>query len=430
MNIIATIFSSLYQQIVLFASCLFLLQLPWDKWRSCRTLTAFFISWLPIFLIQNFNNNWVLLSLFLVLGIFTVTLHVITGCRYFHALLSICIGYFIMLFLNMPFLFVCYLLWDPQLIFGSAWFSFGIAVISSVFQYLVIRRLPVHQLFKSLCRIPVSISYFILLFLTVLALLCSLNTEITYIPNFVKNFLIVFLILISGLIFVHQIQINRRSTMELHYYKQYLPVLDNLIQKVRETQHGHNNTIQAILHLIDVDSDNEKISEALSNYTNELQKTLLPSSLLRLENKLLAALLYHKHCQAAEQGMTIHFHIADPMCRCRASEFELVDAVGILVDNALEASHAGDNIYVSIHASHHNGTEGIKIVVDNPGQTVNDDFREQILKKGYTTKTVEAEKHGLGLSILQNIVKKHNGALMISNTLHDELRYISFTLLL
>ena len=218
--------------------------------------------------------------------------------------------------------------------------------------------------------------------------------------------------------------------MELHYYEQYLPVLDNLIQKVRETQHGHNNTIQAILHLIDVDSDNEKISEALSNYTNELQKSLLPSSLLRLENKLLAALLYHKHCQAAEQGMTIHFHIADPMCRCQTSEFELVDAVGILVDNALEASHAGDNIYVSIHASHHNGTEGIKIVVDNPGQTVNDAFREQILKRGYTTKTVEAEKHGLGLSILQNIVKKHNGALMISNALHDELQYISFTLLL
>ena len=37
---------------------------------------------------------------------------------------------------------------------------------------------------------------------------------------------------------------------------------------------------------------------------------------------------------------------------------------------------------------------------------------------------------GLGLSILQNIVKKHNGALMISNALHDELQYISFTLLL
>lgn len=429
-NIIATIFSSLYQQIVLIASCLFILQLPLEKWRNRRTLITFFLSWIPIFLIQNFNNNWVLPSLFLLLGIFSLALHIITGCRYFHALLSICISYFIMLLLNMPFLFVCYLLWDPQLILGSAWLSFGIAVISSVFQYLVIRHLPVRRLFKSLCRIPISISYFILLFLAVLALLCSLNTEITYIPHFVKNFLIVFLILISGLVFTQQILINRRSTMELHYYEQYLPVLDNLIQKVRETQHGHNNTIQAILHLIDVDSDNEKISEALSNYTNELQESLLPPSLLRLENKLLAALLYHKHCQAAEQGMTIHFHIADPMCCCRASEFELVDAVGILVDNALEASSPGDNIYVSIHASHHNGTEGIKIVVDNPGETVNDAFREQILKRGYTTKTVEAEKHGLGLSILQNIVKKHNGALMISNALHDELQYISFTLLL
>ena len=430
MNSMITIFSSLYQQIVLFTSCLFLLHLPWEKWRTPRTLLFFFVSWIPTLVIQHFNNNWILLSLFMFVTILTVTLHFIVKCHYFHALIAICVSYFIMLLVNMPSLFIFYFFWSPEYIIKSAWISLVAAMIGSVFQFLILRFLPVRQFYKSLCKIPVSISYFIILFLVILALLCGLSSDITYVPEFVKTFLIVLLVLNSALIFTQQILINRRSTMELHYYQQYLPVLNNLIQKVRETQHGHNNTIQAILHLIDVDSDNEKISEALSNYTNELQKSLLPSSLLRLENKLLAALLYHKHCQAAEQGMTIHFHIADPMCRCRASEFELVDAVGILVDNALEASSPGDNIYVSIHASHHNGTEGIKIVVDNPGETVNDAFREQILKKGYTTKTVEAEKHGLGLSILQNIVKKHNGALMISNALHDELQYISFTLLL
>ena len=57
-TIIATIFSSLYQQIVLIASCLFILQLPLEKWRNRRTLITFFLSWIPIFLIQNFNNNW------------------------------------------------------------------------------------------------------------------------------------------------------------------------------------------------------------------------------------------------------------------------------------------------------------------------------------------------------------------------------------
>lgn len=41
-NIIATIFSSLYQQIVLIASCLFILQLPLEKWRNRRTLITFF----------------------------------------------------------------------------------------------------------------------------------------------------------------------------------------------------------------------------------------------------------------------------------------------------------------------------------------------------------------------------------------------------
>lgn len=109
-NIIATIFSSLYQQIVLIASCLFILQLPLEKWRNRRTLITFFLSWIPIFLIQNFNNNWVLPSLFLLLGIFSLALHIITGmpgiftpfCQYVSAILlcffSICRFYLCAIF--------------------------------------------------------------------------------------------------------------------------------------------------------------------------------------------------------------------------------------------------------------------------------------------------------------------------------------------
>lgn len=428
MNFALSILSSLYQQTILFICCLFLLQLPRSKWLCRRTLLPFFVSWIPMVLIQQFNNHWVLLSLFLMLTIFTITLHIITGRRYLYSLLSICVSYLLMLFSNLPILFVWYFFWSPEYILQAAWLSLITAILGSVFQLAALRYLPVRQFYKSLCKIPASVSYFILLFLAILALLCSLSTELTYVPEFIKIFLIVLLGLNSSLILTHQILINRRNSMELHYYEQYLPILDNLIEKVRETQHGHNNTIQAILHLIDVDSSNEQISRELADYTKEFQKTLLPSALLRLDNKLLAALLYQKYCLASEQGKSLHFSIADPTCHCPATEFEVVDAVGILVDNALEASTPGDRIYISIHRRH--DKDGIKIVVDNPGQTVNDDFRERILKKGYTTKTKEPDKHGLGLSILQNMVNKYSGALLISNKNHDEIQHISFELLL
>lgn len=430
MHIVLMILSSLYQQFVLFASCLYLLRFPQTQWLKRRTLVLFFIAWIPIFIIQQVNNPWILLSVFPFFVIVTLALHFTTKSRCLHALLSICVSYFLMLLVNLPFLFVCYLFWDPEYILQSPAISLGTAMLGSLLQFLILRFLPVRQLFKSLCKVPATLSYFFLLFLVILALLCDLSVETATIPEFVKIFLIVLLVLNSTLIFTHQILLNRRNTMELHYYEQYLPVLDNLIQKVRETQHGHNNTIQAILHLIDVDSDNKQISQELSAYTKELQKSLLPSSLLRLENKLLAALLYQKYCQAAESGMSIQFHITNPMCPCQASEFELVDAMGILLDNALEASHPGDKIYVTIGSSRLQEDDRIKIAIDNPGGTVNDAFREQILKKGYTTKTIDTDKHGLGLYILQNMVKKYNGALLIDNRTHEDLSYISFTLLL
>ena len=125
------------------------------------------------------------------LTIFTITLHIITGRRYLYSLLSICVSYLLMLFSNLPILFVWYFFWSPEYILQAAWLSLITAVLGSVFQLAALRYLPVRQFYKSLCKIPASVSYFILLFLAILALLCSLSTELYLCAGIYKIFLII-----------------------------------------------------------------------------------------------------------------------------------------------------------------------------------------------------------------------------------------------
>lgn len=173
--------------------------------------------------------------------------------------------------------------------------------------------------------------------------------------------------------------------------------IPNLIQKVRDVQHGHNNMVQSLVHLTELELTNEDLRSLLKNYTQVIQKATLPSSFLQLENKLLAAHLYYKYCQAEDHGISIEFSILNPLCQSNANEFELVDAVGILIDNALESCQAGDTIYVTVNAQRKDKNHTFGITVENPGPYADEAFLHNIFTKGYITKQPDSAQHGIGL---------------------------------
>lgn len=67
---------------------------------------------------------------------------------------------------------------------------------------------------------------------------------------------------------------------------------------------------------------------------------------------------------------------------------------------------------------------GAKVVYEE----VTEKQREQIFRYGYTTKTVEKSRHGLGLSRLNKLVNSYNGMLALSNEAIDNEMYIVFEL--
>lgn len=233
------------------------------------------------------------------------------------------------------------------------------------------------------------------------------------------NFLLIFVsILILSDIFIQK----NKYSQEFHRYNQYLENLNKLIQKTLASQHEYDNRIQSLINT----SENTKNYKKL---LNELQKSNL-SSLLKLENKLLAGLLYYKYCQAQEKHIELDISILNPLCKSHANEFELVDSVGILLDNALEASSEGDTIYILINQNGDADKKRFEITVENPGPVADEAFIHQIFKKGYTTKTENTEAHGIGLKLLQSLIKKYHGSILVDNTTHEDIRFLSIKITL
>lgn len=185
-----------------------------------------------------------------------------------------------------------------------------------------------------------------------------------------------------------------------------------------------------MIHLSELDTNYEDLRTRLSGYTKNMQQAILPSSFLTLENKLLAALFYYKYCQAEGAGIHMDFTIENPLCPSRAGEFELVDAAGILLDNARENSQPGDTIYVCIGVRELNNIPRTRITVENPGPTADDEFLHRIFSKGYTTKKTDEDSHGIGLHSLQSLVRKYHGFIIVSNTQRNDRNYLCFELIL
>lgn len=212
---------------------------------------------------------------------------------------------------------------------------------------------------------------------------------------------------------------SQKKEQAIHYYETYLPILDDMILNIRKTQHNHNNAIQSIASLPQSATDYYSLASALEQYSSYMAKNTLPTQFLHFENKLLAALLYNKYCLASEQNIHLDIAIHNHFYKSTLTEFQIVDLCGILLDNALEASHVGDTIYIEIGTVLQENISAalppFAITVKNPGPEATQDFIDKIFTMGYSSKADPSFEHGLGLPYIKSLVQKHHGYIEVSN---------------
>ena len=149
-----------------------------------------------------------------------------------------------------------------------------------------------------------------------------------------------FIILRNGLI-------NAYQEKELRIYKRYNPIIQELIEELRGKQHEFDNHLQALKLMLEGDNLNENI-DIIKHYIKDLEINNDLGNLIRLDNKILASLLYSKKKKSEEKGAILNIEIKNYMMQSVLKNYELVEIIGTLIDNALETKVDKNIVYIKI----------------------------------------------------------------------------------
>ncbi len=221
----------------------------------------------------------------------------------------------------------------------------------------------------------------------------------------------IFILLIYFIISI--ISLSRTSKLEdtaqnLEEERLYNKTLTILYDNIRGFKHDFNNIVQAIGGYIstnNMDGLKEYYSDLMADCQKVNNLAILNPELIN--NPAVYSLLTSKYNKATELGITMNFEIFLDLQTLNIKPYDLSRILGILLDNAIEASSKCDEKVINIAIRKDNKVNRQLFIIENTysNKDVNTD---RIFEKGYTSKTEDGKNHGLGLWEVRKILKKNN----------------------
>jgi sensor histidine kinase regulating citrate/malate metabolism len=202
-----------------------------------------------------------------------------------------------------------------------------------------------------------------------------------------------------------------RDRTELQGALGELSSLKGLTDSLRSQAHEAANKLHTVITMVEMGRPDEAVKFATTEL--ELSQRLVDRLSHDVGEPALVALLLGKTAQADERGIALTItedtHLPTDSDDVPLTGQEMVTVLGNLIDNAMEACDR-DDPWVEVTVSQDDDTLLIRVADSGPGM----DPRtfQQALQRGYSTKPgAGAHQHGLGLALVAQVVKRHNGTL-------------------
>lgn len=231
------------------------------------------------------------------------------------------------------------------------------------------------------------------------------------------------LLLDSGLLYY-----NRRKAQEqkhIHMIEQYVPIVEELITQVRARQHEFNNRIFALRSAV---FSADTLQEAKQSVAALTRENVIPANdreLLACDSKIIAGMLYGKIKQAEFCGIGVELALHGLFKKSSTPETDWIEVLGILMDNAVEASGKGALISVKSRQS----GEFLELTVSNPAPPLSNTEFIRLFRKGVTSKKDHAS-HGFGLYNIRRITERCHGKIITRNEQDGGENHVVFGVLL
>lgn len=192
-----------------------------------------------------------------------------------------------------------------------------------------------------------------------------------------------------------------------------LESVQNFSEALRSQQHEYANRIHVLNGLLELSKYDEAI-EFLGEIAS-VQSNLAEELNVKLGNSLITALMIAKAAIARERGVKLTIDVETAIDDLRIDQNALVTVVGNLVDNAIDAASGSPRAEVMVLFKQDSELEKIILVHDSgPGLPEANPYI--VFEDGYTSKPSRGAGHrGLGLAIVQRLIRQSSGAITASN---------------
>ena len=195
------------------------------------------------------------------------------------------------------------------------------------------------------------------------------------------------------------------TTADLELEKENNRILKEMQDELHGFRHDFSNIMCTIGGYVQV-----KDMEGLSNYYSQIQKDVVKINNLGalnsdvINNPAVFILISSKYSKALELGIEMNINVFLDLNNLNMKIYEFTRILGILLDNAIEASKECDEKIINIEIRKEPKRNRQILLIENT-YTNKDIDTEKIFEKKYSTKQGNS---GIGLWEVRQILKKNN----------------------
>ncbi|WP_223322152.1 sensor histidine kinase [Leuconostoc mesenteroides] len=205
-------------------------------------------------------------------------------------------------------------------------------------------------------------------------------------------------------------QLAQQKQQQLDHLTTYTTQIEDLYKSINGFRHDYANLIVSLETSIqagDINQIRSIYEDGLKNSPNVLNHgnhTL--GSLTKIDIPAIKSILSNKIILALEKGIHIEFEIEQKWSTCHVDVFDYIRMLGILLDNAIEASEACSMAFINIAFITDNIKQEHRLIIEN---STNQEFINigHIFQDGVTSK---GANRGIGLSNMQHILSDYEQA--------------------
>lgn len=192
-----------------------------------------------------------------------------------------------------------------------------------------------------------------------------------------------------------------QKELELNINRLYGNLFENDINNIRKKQHSFKNQLAAIYSSHKTAKSLNELIELQKRYCDMIQEESEYEYILTVCNEpILAGFLYYKCVYCKSKKVKVDANIRVDKWSCDIMLYELIEILGIFIDNALEQELENDFSDKKIHITFIESEDKFYISVANRIKDRAKVKLTKIFEQGYSTK---GEKRGLGLSRAKQI---------------------------